>query len=145
VKWIATITSILVLGLAASAQGATVIESPNPIYQQWVDKARVVTPDLTIQVVEAPCYDATVGETDGCTAPGMPIYITPDEDTRRTFYHELGHQYDYATGASVAWGWDKEYFAEAYAVCAIWKRVPWGQRIAGLGRTKQARACQRLR
>jgi hypothetical protein len=102
VKWIATITSILVLGLAGSAQGSTVVESPNPIYQQWVDRARVVTPNLTVQVVEDPCFDAAAGETDGCTAPGMPIYVTPDEDLQRTFYHELGHQYDYATGASAA-------------------------------------------
>jgi hypothetical protein len=145
VKRVATIALVCVLWGASSAQASTTIESPNPIYQQWVDRARVVTPDLTIQVVEGPCFDPAAGETDGCTAPRRPIYITPDEDTRETFYHELGHQFDYLTGMSAAWDWDNEYFATNYQVCATWKRVPWGQRLSGLGRKKQARACARLR
>jgi hypothetical protein len=143
VKRVATIALGLVLW-AVPAQASTVIQSPNPIYQKWVDRARVVTPEITIEVVEGPCY--TPVPNDGCTAPGMPIYLTPGgDDWQRTFYHELGHQFDYVTGASAAWGWGTERFAEVYAVCATWERVPWGQRVSGLGRKKQAQACQRLR
>jgi hypothetical protein len=143
----AGLVTVLALCWAAPASASTAIESPNPIYQQWVDRARVVTPDITVQVVEHPsgCGAAEGTQADGCTGSGEPIYVTPDEDTRETFYHELGHQFDYLTGMSAKWGWDNERFATNYQVCATWKRVPWAQRLEGLTRKKQARACQRLR
>lgn len=81
---------LLALG-ASSASADTIIVSSNPIYQRWVDEAKMPTPDVTLTVVETGCPD---GVSLACTAPGTDT-IWEEEEYRPTFLHELGHNFDY--------------------------------------------------
>lgn len=151
---------ILVLALTlagASEAGAhtTIIEPPGSHYpyQQWVDEARVPTPNATITLFED--ESGCAGQGIRCTAQGaFAIWLTPWIDdwrmVRRAFLHELGHNFDYyelsdparfefgsllgdrrpwATAPNPA----KEKFAEAYMWCALRVRIrrppnEWGYR-----------------
>lgn len=135
--------SRLLVGLACLAvfpgvaQAHTTIVEPvgsHFPYQQWVDEAKVPTPNVTLTVEEEGCPGA---EAPACTEPGAyTIWDAAEYKPRKVFYHELGHNFDYyvlpewarvrfsrLTGNSRDWSADpsgpNEMFAEAYARCAI--------------------------
>jgi hypothetical protein len=122
---LATITSILVLGLAASAQGA------EP-YDTWLAESRVPIPDQAMTVVNEPCPapPAVVCAWNGTIYNGS----TGTTLARSMFFHEVGHVYSYGhisdeAGAAFlsAVGKDgtdwnatqsQEVFADTYSLCA---------------------------
>ncbi len=134
VKRVVLFAAVLLALGATEAQAHTSIVSPNPIYQRWVDEAKVPTPDVTVAVVEEGCP----GQVEpACTLPGGPIYLGEVVTNRRhAFYHELGHQDDYLDLSDPArsrfieiigqagspWRSEvnspNEQFAEAFAFCA---------------------------
>lgn len=147
-KRIATITSILVLGLAGSASATTIQVAdgtPDFPYQRWVDEAKVPTPPIVLPVEE----NSGLGSAAATPNPALPaedresVHIDFDVTRgqyRHTFLHELGHIYAYTSmddgeraqfsalmGDSRSWHeytppyWHAspgELFAEAYAFCA---------------------------
>lgn len=129
-------------GLAAPAHAATVMDPPNGAYpyQRWVEQARVPTPDVVLRLIEEPCPAALAGFANACTAPNtFTVWMNPETADRATFYHELGHNFDYyelgrwasrqfrrIIGDDRRWRTKPgevglsphEIFAEAYSVCA---------------------------
>lgn len=112
---------IAIAGLLVFPQagwGATQVVSDEPIYQQWVNEAKVPTPDLVVEVREAPCPFA---ETHGCvTYEPAPIVYLAGIFVRQAFFHELGHVYLRWRGLP-----NTEVSAEGYAFCAQFKRRPY--------------------
>ena len=89
-------------------------------------------------------------EGTSCTWPGGPIYLDPEWGDRFTYWHELGHAFDYQEmddGDRAAFmrlirhpgPWRSppdsahEQFAEAYALCALRVRPRWGRIRGGAG------------
>ena len=91
----------LLAALAAApgpAAAATDVDPPAGAfpYQQWVDDAKVPTPDVEIHVIETMCPPELAGFALACTAKGTyTIWLSPEGGDRATFLHELGHNYDY--------------------------------------------------
>jgi hypothetical protein len=86
------------LAAAGPASAATVVDPPAGAfpYQQWVDEAKVPTPDVDIRVVETMCPSELAGFALACTAKGTyTIWLSPEGGDRQTFLHELGHNFDY--------------------------------------------------
>jgi len=134
----------------AAAQAHTTIIEPvgsHFPYQQWVDEARVPTPEMVIVVIEGD--DACLEQNGGCTAPDEgAIWVEPSRIVgrrpRAMFLHELGHNEDHAVlpawmreryqkimGLTGAWfqpeaGWfsPNEWFAETWAECAVKPHLP---------------------
>lgn len=129
------VAEVLIGFLISTAQAHTTIVSSNPIYQQWVDEAKVPTPNVTLTVIEEACTDLPGGDTaEACTAPGGTIWALGVD--RKDFLHEVGHNADYYTLPQWArdrfrllihdpreWRADpngpNEKFASTYARCAI--------------------------
>lgn len=142
---------VLVLGLGAAEASAAVRPgvteivaadgSPQHPYQRWVNRAQVPTPAGTLTVIES--LDCAAGAL-ACTRRGTSeIWLYPGVLLPRSaFLHEVGHQFDFTrmTGPAraefqgalgLAGPWDDdaagtysphELFAEAYSLCADWKR-----------------------
>lgn len=103
--------SFVLLALGASVASAhTTINSPNPVYQRWVDESKVPTPAAVVLVVEGtgPC-----GEVLACTN-GTTIYF--ELGGRKTFFHELGHLTAYLNPELASFL--SERFADTYSLCA---------------------------
>ncbi len=86
---------LIVLALPASAQASTTVIPPEGAYpyQHWVDKAKVPTPDVRLRVIEA---TSGCSEGSACTREGSyTIRLDPRWITRRTFLHEVAHNFDY--------------------------------------------------
>ena len=84
--------------LVAPAAAATITEPSDSHfpYQRWADEARVPTPELTVEVFEAP-YDVCGGGATACTAEHRVWFDSRyfgTESTRGVFAHELGHIFD---------------------------------------------------
>jgi hypothetical protein len=126
----------LFLAVAAPASASTTIIAPAGSavpYTEWVAEAKVPTPPVTLTVVEARCFD---DEAAACTSSGtFTIWDADEGEPRATFWHELGHNFDYY--ALPAWARERfeiltedarpwtadpngpnENFASAYARCA---------------------------
>jgi hypothetical protein len=124
------------------ATAATVVTTPGP-WQGYVDAARVPTPpgELTVDVTSEGCGDP---ELLACARPGLVAMILPLQAPRKTFLHELGHEFDSAIltdadrgrfqallGRRVPmswWGADPnreggEWFADVYMDCAKLPRI----------------------
>jgi hypothetical protein len=139
--------SLILLSLLAlppaAGEASTVIDPQAGAfpYQQWVNRAKVPTPDVTLRLFEQPCPLELAQEfANACTGKGTyEISMNPDGGTRERFYHELGHNFDYyelgpwasrqfrkITGDERRWRTKPgeiglsphEIFAEAYAQCA---------------------------
>lgn len=137
--------------VALASQAHTTIAAPPDTrfaFQQWVDEAKVPTPDLTATVHEMattdpawPCHTTYGYEPNGCiVTEKADIYLDTGRllSIRDTLWHELGHLFDYValTDADRAWfasfiRWPAEpwlsaathetageLFAETYAICA---------------------------
>jgi hypothetical protein len=156
-RWIAVLVGVLVM--AAPAQAATTISPESGTsfpYQQWVDEAKVPTPDVTLRVVEQGCH-GSYGYATACTRrDSYTIWLDPTVATRRraAFLHELGHNFDYyaltdadrQAFANIAGDWDVELFAEVYRSCA----TGWHQRgrlseRPPLSKRKMRSACYLIR
>jgi hypothetical protein len=88
----------LILGLGASSASAHTTITCEPCtypYQQWVDEAKVPTPDVTITVGEDMARCGVFS--GGCTDSRTYIEMQPEEEARKTFDHELGHVWDSTT------------------------------------------------
>lgn len=134
--------------MPTAARAHTTIVAPaasNYPYQRWVDEAKVPTPDVTLTVIEEACEGPT-DSSSACTIPGtFIIWQAPVVRAREVFLHELGHNVDYyvlpqwmrerfqlLVHEERPWtaepNGSKEYFASAYAKCAIlgpkWDRDP---------------------
>ena len=100
----------------ASAQAHTTISEPPEShfpYQQWVDEAKVPTPNGSVSVVEdtAACTEQPVlGCTDGGTVWMQWI------GGRATFDHELGHIFAFQQPELASFY--SERFAQSYSLCA---------------------------
>lgn len=124
---------VAALPSVATADTRLVLESgatPQP-YQQWVDVAKVPTPELTVRLDLYEC-----GPSAACTYYDPPtIVLGRYGRTKLTFFHELGHQYLRANIRP--WAWSKflsiwgpamkarephEVFADWYGICAIGDR-----------------------
>ena len=150
----------------ATAQARTIIEcdSCSYPYQQWVDEAKVPTPNVTLTVVGdvSPCEGA-----GGCTEEGADTIWFAGSGGRQGFYHELGHNFDYSMpawararylailGRSGPWRRQSynqspnEFFADSYALCAFKLWIPLGgevqdQKPVG-GRSVHNRTCRLIR
>lgn len=143
------------LALCGQAQASTVITGGTSYpYQRWVDQAKVPTPDVTLEVIEEPCL-VDGDYASGCTRLGTyTIWMTHSLGPRRTFLHELGHNFDYyaltdadrQAFANIAGDWDVELFAEVYRSCA----TGWHQRgrlseRPPLSKRKMRSACYLIR
>lgn len=128
---------LIFLLLGTGQAGATAIVEPpasHHPYQRWADESKMPTPEVTLTVIEEPCYYPN-DFAWGCTGSGTyTIYdAAPD---RETFLHEMGHNFDYYSLPS--WGrerflaltedgrdWEadpngpNEGFASAYGKCAV--------------------------
>lgn len=159
----------LVLALGATAHASTVINPESGTsypYQQWVDEARVPTPDTTVTVIEAHC-PYSVNRPD-CTWDGGPIYFVPGSSTpRAVFLHELGHTFDYIAMTDEARAdflglrhdprpWfsppnsPNEQFAEGFSICARQARPHRPRNVSvgylyWLGIGKHLAVCQLIR
>lgn len=153
-------TALLIAVAAAlwtpTAQAGTTIVPPagSPIpYQQWVQEARVPTPHVALTIVEEPCVFLD-DFAQACTSPETGT-IWFGGGGRTTFYHELGHNFDYyelTESARVRYmtligrsgqGWRQpgtfsphELFAESYLGCAYRPRMSqdgtvMGQEVVG--------------
>jgi hypothetical protein len=132
----------------AAAEASTVIDPQAGAfpYQQWVERAKVPTPDVTIRLFEEPCpFELAQEFANACTGKGTyEIWMNPEGGTRERFYHELGHNFDYyelgrwasrqfrkVIGDTRPWRTEPgeiglsphEIFAEAYAQCALKRRI----------------------
>ena len=117
-------------------------------YQRWIDESKVPTPDVTIEVIEEEPGDGCPADHGpfgymACTSPSEhKIWIAASQligyDPRETFLHEIGHNFDayvmpewargrfdtiyglggpwFANPGEMTAG---EWFAEAYAECAV--------------------------
>lgn len=126
------------LGRVAMAEAKTTIIAPPDAhypYQQWVDEAKVPTPDVTLSIIEdnGPCLSPS-DYAYACT--GADTYTIWDiSSDREAFLHELGHNFDYyqlpawvrqrfllLTEDTRPWEADpngaNEHFATAFARCA---------------------------
>lgn len=116
-----------VLGFAGSASAHTTIIAPAEAhfpYQQWVDEAKVPTPDVTLEVIETAadhgCPDRVLNYA-GCTSPQLgKVWAAPEAFARRgprqTFWHELGHNVD----ADLLQPWMRERFMELFGLTGPW-------------------------
>lgn len=130
-KWLGVLLAIGLL-VPAGAQAHTTITEPvgsHFPYQQWVDEAKVPTPEVTIAVIETSaewgCPDA--GHNVAACAVGAPldrIYIAPEAaarvSPRKTFYHELGHFADYDSLEE----WMRSRFMELLRLAPPWRPGP---------------------
>lgn len=86
--------------LPALARGSTAIVEPPAAqipYQQWVDAAKVPTPDLQVTVIEEPCPGYL--NSNGCTLENDRLYLHPERIGLPSqgpwlFLHEIGHIFD---------------------------------------------------
>jgi hypothetical protein len=149
--------------LEAQAQTTITCEPCSYPYQQWVDEAKVPTPDVTLTVVEHSCITPSA---PACSFPEEGVVdFGSDFHPRQSFYHELGHVFDYyilpewarvrfeqIDGQSAPWEEPallhrspNEQFAESYAFCALkgHTKTPWinGQHVPG-GVTVHNRVCR---
>ncbi len=132
--------TVFALAPAAAQAHTTIIEPPESHfpYQQWVDEAKVPTPDVTLTVVEdsSGCEE----EASACTGPESatiwldPLVLQERAAVRETLLHELGHRVDYVMPEWMrlrflslrrdkrAWrappNSPNEQFAEAWRLCA---------------------------
>src|SRR5215211_3961733 len=85
--------------IAPGARAATTIDPAAGVfpYQQWVEEAKVPTPDVTLRLIEEACPPELADFALACTAKGSyTIWLSPERaKPAATFYHELGHNYDY--------------------------------------------------
>ncbi len=139
------LAAILALGVSTAQAQTTIIAPPNASYpyQQWVDRAKVPTPNRSVQVVESsePCSEPSLGCTDGST---IWIMVWPGEPVVMTLYHELGHVFAFEHPDFRHY--EDERFADIYARCAlsrrIWPRVLYSAGegvIRGVGLQRQCR------
>lgn len=136
---------ILGLGLTAlvllvpAAQARTTIIAPagsKTPYQRWVDESKIPTPSITLTIIESGC-PSSEDFAWACTQQGsFTIWVGAEGRDRWTFYHELGHNFDYyvlsvwartrfqriTNTLTLPWQFEgtdpAERFAETYAHCA---------------------------
>lgn len=131
---------------------AATVTTPAEPYGQWINEAAVPTASEQVEVVEAPCPTA---DALACTERSDPMIWYDRQhipfDRRFTFWHELGHRFDYQMPkwarrrfqaiTKIQGPWPKESFADAYAVCA---RGRPGQAVNGISAEEQAAVCRLL-
>lgn len=135
-KFIYLLAIILTLTLAVSAQATTITGAVEP-YQSWANAAFVPTPQIDVNVINAPCPAAPEWAA-ACSVIGLhQIYIGSEGHNPHVFLHELGHVYDDTSMTDMArakfmailhtsGSWTRplgqdapaEQFAEAYSLCA---------------------------
>lgn len=94
---IGAIVAAIALIFIADARAASVSGGTRN-YQQWIDNAPVEAPDADITVIENSSRCSEDGTpVSGCTYQGSTeIYLEVHPGyTKDTFFHELGHQFDY--------------------------------------------------
>jgi hypothetical protein len=121
-------TVMLLAAAPASASTTITVEdgSPDYPYQRWVDKAKVPTPDVPVEVREEPCGDPGLRAcTDLHPGGSATMYLPPQRGARALFYHELGHVFywnidesDYARITAKLTTADAQARTDAYSVCA---------------------------
>lgn len=83
---------VLVGLLGGTAEAQTTVTTPGP-YQRWVLESRMPSAAERVEVIESACPGAIA-----CTSPfEQRIYIDRSATfhPRPTFWHELGHRFDY--------------------------------------------------
>ena len=98
------LTALVALAVPTAAQAHTTIIEPEGShfpYQQWVDEAKVPTPDITLTLIEAPCpeedevFYACMGRAEQTIWVNLEMMGRRDAWPRAIFYHEIGHFFDY--------------------------------------------------
>jgi hypothetical protein len=147
---------LLILALGpGSADAVTLVPiegAPTHRYQEWAKRAKVPTVDAPIRFYTRSDPSCPGGHTS--CAGTYPLHIFLGDQDRWTFYHELGHIFDYvvmgagADASTLTWwrqqflairgrsgGWREgdnrpnEQFAQAYMFCAMDPReLPRGSR-----------------
>jgi hypothetical protein len=102
---------VLALGASEASAHTTILCEPCSYpYQQWVDEAKVPTPDVTLTVIEEPCPGDA--EIFACTEAGASTWFyvslvrAEAWSPRGVFLHEVGHSFD----GLVLTDWDRERF-----------------------------------
>jgi hypothetical protein len=157
---------LAVLAIAAPAAPALASTTISPEsgssypYQRWVDRSTMPTPDVELKVVEGGC-SWHHGDPGSCTyAEARTIWMTTDRGRpKQSFFHELGHNFDYfelgagergpllaRMGLAQPWRQDgprspHELFAEAFQQCATGHAGEGG--VVGPARLK--RVCRQIR
>lgn len=148
------------IGLATAVALATTFTTPSEPYREWVLEAQVPTPIESVQVIDATC---PIASASACTLTEAPtIYFDYDAvsfQRRFTFWHELGHRFDYQmpewarthfleiVGVSGPWQDPtrrvppNELFAEAYANCAARGDVIPGWQVKYVSPSEHRRVC----
>lgn len=140
------------IGWTVTAHATIIVCEPCSYpYQRWANESKVPTPVTTLRVVEGagPCEDAIA-----CTVPSEATiwFEGAAFGNRQTFYHELGHNFDYLVLPEWARAryiallgrepqpWleptqlsrsPNELFAESYALCAFQLRITSGLAVRG--------------
>lgn len=169
-RLLAGIGVVVALGVAAQASAATVVspesDQSRP-YQRWIDRSRMPTPNVEVTVHRGWCPTEVA---TACTSPGSSeIWVARRGGaTKRTFLHELGHQFDYSTmddadrdsmraliptqepwrSPSLLHSSPHEVFAAVYAGCALggWHNRSLGAHEGGvLRKWRQHKACNLIR
>lgn len=139
--------TLAALLLAVTPASAVVVQRPDggspAQYQQWADASLVPTVPGVVNVRRADC-PAWPGRS--CAAADGRVYMAPRQIlVRGTWLHELGHLFDWTFMSDSlrwrfrqlihdgrAWHLDprshvsspQERFADAYAVCAMYRQIP---------------------
>jgi len=129
---LAGLAIVVALAQGGAAYGETAIIEPAGAhfpYQAWTDDALVSTPNLAITVVETSAQTGCPGSIQYAAAcavgpPVMSIFIAPEAVARgyskETFYHELGHFFDYVSLAE----WERSRFMTLLELSPPWRPGP---------------------
>lgn len=117
--------ALVLFGLVASSASADTTIACDPCsypYQQWVDEARVPTPDRTVPVTEAEDLTMSCGSPALACTDGNTVWIESWAFSHKpSFLHELGHIFALEHPALAAF--TDERFAFAYSLCARLVRI----------------------
>lgn len=97
---ISLLIAMPITALPTAASAHTVVDASVGArfpYQRWIDKAKVPTPDIRIEVIEEPCPGYP--NVNGCRGAESTIYLHPERIGLPSqgpwlFLHEVGHYFD---------------------------------------------------
>jgi hypothetical protein len=121
-----SVAVLLALAAPSASAHTTIIEPPGSHfpYQQWVDEAKMPTPDVTITVIETGASHGCPTRTldyAACTTPSEGIIWLSPEAAARAFpreilWHEVGHNVD----SDLLPGWARERFQAMLGLSGPW-------------------------
>lgn len=118
---LAVLTLLLAAGWAATASASTIQPDGQPAqpFAYWLVTSHAPEPPAEIVIDPAACPDVV---SVWCAAPGR-IFTNGSSLSRSGFYHELGHQFDYAGMTDTARAQFAAIFHRAYDAATYWEDV----------------------